>query len=111
MRLEIWISRRQTYGIGTGISKLLLFDKVAFACFNKLLLLGIARPENGDFQFLGRIGPQAKVKREGILIAFARAAIDVAGEDLLAHFQPDCGADGCTVDLARSLQLHSQPFI
>ena len=47
----------RVYGKGTGASKLLLFDAVEFACFNKLLLLGIARPENGDFQFLGRIGP------------------------------------------------------
>ena len=47
----------RVYGKGTVASKLLLFDAVEFAYFNKLLLLGIARPENGDFQFLGRIGP------------------------------------------------------
>ena len=47
----------RVYGTGGAASKLRLFDEVEFACFNKLLLLGIARPENGDFQFLGRIGP------------------------------------------------------
>ena len=51
------------------------------------------------------------MKREGILTALAGTAIDVAGEDLLAHFQPDCGANGCTVDLACARQLYGQPFI
>ena len=48
---------RRVYGNGEAASKLRIFDEVEFAYFNKLLLLGIARPENGDFQFLGRIGP------------------------------------------------------
>ena len=47
----------RVYGTGSDASKLRLFDEVEFAYFNKLLLLRIAGPENGDFQFLGRIGP------------------------------------------------------
>ena len=101
----------QSLCTGGEASKLLLFYEVEFVGFNKLLLLAVARPENGDLQFLGWIGPKAKVKREGILTALAGAAIDVAGEDLLAHFQTDRGANGCMVDLACALQLHGQPFI
>ena len=47
----------RVYGTGSDASKLRLFDEVEFVYFNKLLLLRIAGPENGDFQFLGRIGP------------------------------------------------------
>ena len=47
----------RVYDTGSDASKLRLFDELEFACFNKLLLLRIAGPENGDFQFLGRIGP------------------------------------------------------
>ena len=39
----------RVYGKDTGAIKLLLFDAVEFACFNKLLFLDIAGPENGGF--------------------------------------------------------------
>ena len=75
----------QSLCTGEEASKLLLFYEVEFAGFNKLLLLAVAKPENGDLQFLGWIGPKAKVESEGILAAFSGAAVDVSGEDLLAH--------------------------
>ena len=51
------------------------------------------------------------MKSEGILVSFTGAAVHVAGEDLLAHFQLYCGADGRTINLARALKLYGEPFI
>ena len=101
----------QSLCTGEEASKLLLFDEVEFAGFNKLLLLAVAKPENGDLQFLGWIGPKAKVESEGILAAFSGAAVHVSSEDLFAHFQTDRGANGGAVNLACALKLQRQPFI
>ena len=101
----------QSLCTGEEASKLLLFYEVEFVGFNKLLLLAVARPENGDLQFLGWIGPKAKVESEGILATFSGAAVYVSSEGLLTHFQTDRGANGCMIDLACALQLHGQPFI
>ena len=101
----------QSLCTGEEASKLLLFDEVEFAGSNKLLLLAVARPENGDLQFFWWIGPKAKVESEGILATFSGAAVYVSSEGLLAHFQTDRGANGGAVNLACALQLHGQPFI
>ena len=101
----------QSLCTGEEASKLLLFYEVEFVGFNKLLLLAVARPENGDLQFLGWIGPKAKVESEGVLATFSGAAVYVSSEGLLTHFQTDRGANGCMIDLACALQLHGQPFI
>ena len=45
------------------------------------------------------------------MVSFTGAAVHVAGEDLLAHFQLYCGADGRTINLARALKLYGEPFI
>ena len=76
----------QSLCTGEEASKLLLFDEVEFAGFNKLLLLAVARPENSDFQFIGWIGPKAKVESEGILATFSGTAVHVSSEDLFSYF-------------------------